>query len=604
MATPSITQTHIYALSRVLPYTQASAGEKRSDTSATVDQSLPESEKSIIKRKSVLDGLATLIARNPNDTVTVAASRKPNQLTIYYAKTTPFTDDDSTALESLKTVLLDKSEKTVGQHSGRIINTVSELCLPAIVSRCEKLLPFAQELGISSDSQDDKFTIIIVPDEATVWEYITTLFGTNRLQNSNLKHVIRGLILNGPKKGKRKDTLETYLYMAGIMSRLLVNGLSIWRTGEKYTSPSGTPCAAGECGIFLAKTVFKADDPAGVYFESEELMGRFTDVILQVGAYSEASLELAAYTLRDRHFKKCLKEDRVIFEEIKLPKPSKFQVSEKPVDSINALLSKVKAAAITEEQVLRYYPEAGGRLKVPKSQSVECHVHCELSLLLDIIRREHTGKPAVKSLNVRYGCSRESCYLCEAYISVFRNKVVGGELRKFLQPEISDMEIPAEIKMEPKIEKPETTREDDLANMFSQLKGITTQHGKTLRSWFSQIGQVEKETSPLKIAAPVLPIEPEVRLTTPKEQPVESIVEEEEDFARSPGYTRGYRQICADWKFPKRTPKVVRDEIEGKIRARIEHIYTTCRLLPPPRESVSVHFAAAIDTISISDGCQ
>ncbi|KAF3911118.1 hypothetical protein AA313_de0206940 [Arthrobotrys entomopaga] len=581
---PPITNAHLFALSRIIPYTPTSLTRQ---PPLHPDQFyVPEHEKSKISRRHILDGIATYLSRTENDVSAVAAYRGLNYIKIYYTKTTPFTPADNEALEQLKKVIFENANEgttttttttSISVHAGYILQQACTNCLPAIISRFEKVHAFRDELGITPDSHEDKFNIICVPDAATVWEYITTLYGSTMLEEKGLKHIIRGLILNGPKKGVRKSTLDSFMYMATLMSRLLVNGFSLWRTGDRHASAGGgSRLAAWDCGIYITKTEFVADDPEGVYRESEELMGRIADAMLGVGVYADAALDLAAHAVRDGHFRRCLKDRQVFFEEVKLPPPSLLEISDKPVEIINKFLGKKKKERITRKDVEENYQVPEERLTgLGAKTSVECNVHCAIFLLMHMVCQEYTSKRGVRRLDVRYGCSKKSCYLCEVYIDELRSRVVGDELER-LFARIQESKI--------KTSTGKNEEGDELANMFSQLKGLTSHHGKTLGRWFSQIGQSEKEDTPKKILVvagnPTSVLSTSVLSTTAQPQ---NMVMMEKENAENPGYTRGFRQICAGWQYPANTPDVVKRRMEERVGSIITHIYEFCRPQEQPQ---------------------
>ncbi|KAK6531990.1 hypothetical protein TWF694_003153 [Orbilia ellipsospora] len=578
---PPLTNTQLFALSRILPYTPTSVIRQPHHLAILDEAYIPEKEKSKIRRKHILDGIAVYLARTETDISAVAAYRGPDHIKFYYTKNTPFTPQDTEAWEQLKQVIFENEGISVSVHAGYILKQACINCLPVIISRFERVNAFNGELGITSESQEDKFSVICVPNAEKVWEYISTLYGSSRLEDKGMKHIIRGLILNVPRKGRRKITLDSFMFIATLISKLLVNGLSLWRTGERHASAcGGSRLSPMDCGIYISKTEFASSDPEGMYKESEELMGRFADAMLEVGVYADVALELAAHVAKDGHLKKCLKDGRVYFEEARLPTSSVLEVSEKPVEIVNKYLEKRKKEAITKKQVEKTFRLPEERLAGLGAKWIECNVHCEIFVLMHMIRREFTSRPGIRKLNVRYGCSKRSCYLCELYVDEIRSRIVGDELEKFLR---------RNLKSETRAEEKSATGKDEegneLSNMFSQLKGWTSHPGKSLRSWFSQIGQSEKEAAPKQNPAITDKIESKLNLN-----PRIPIVVEK-DNAENPGYTLGFRQVCAGWRYPADTPDVVKRRMEEKVKTIMTHIYEACRPRKKPEPEEIIVFA-------------
>ncbi|KAK6535938.1 hypothetical protein TWF281_000187 [Arthrobotrys megalospora] len=552
---PPVTPSHVYALSRILPFTQTSLKPHNTDS---IDTS-----KSTIKPTFFLNALALLLVSRPSDDfAAVSIARDPPHTRLYYTKSRPFDESDVAALEKIKQILFD----TRVDHAARFLSLSVEICFERILSRAAVLGDVGRILGVTHDAPDGDFTTICVPDEETVWAYVLSKYDAKQLGKSNLIRVIQLLFLDYPKRGTQKDVVEGYLRMASLLAEVLSNGLELWSTGALAAPPLG---GNGEkCGVFLAKKEFGTSgvDLEKVYAEAEELMGRIVDAVQDVGAYAKAASDIAEFVNGDVEFRRSVLEKRVVFQEVKPATPVLVEITGKPVDLLNKFLRKSGRAAVTDARLLRAFPEwPESRLK-DAGKTLSCNVHCELNLILYVIRREYSIRN-VNEVHIRYGCSEASCYLCEVYIEALRNHIIGRELEKFLIPVLG-------AKPEP---EPEDL--DDLSSIVSHLKGFTAQPGKTLRGWFSGVTQPEgggtssSQGSRKEAAGEQTQQKPKNMLT----KLTQAAIAAEEKF-ENPGYSRGYRRLCVDWQFPKDTPAVVRREVEKNIEGKFRYIYSATRI--------------------------
>ncbi|KAK6362732.1 hypothetical protein TWF730_000188 [Orbilia blumenaviensis] len=565
---PPVTPSHIYALSRVLPFTQTSPKPQ--------DEDILNESRSIIETKPFLNGLALLLVRNTfDDYAAVSIVRDPPRTMIYYTKSQTLGADynAAAALEKIKQALLN----TKIDHFAEFLSLSVELCFERILFKTAVLGEVAGVLGITPDTPNGDFTIICVPDEEVVWKYILDKYkdksesggGRRQLEKSTLKRVIRSFFLEVPKRGVGKEVIEGYLKMAGLLTEILSNGLELWSTGA--LASSSMLLGGNEeknCGVFLAKKEFGTIgvELEKIYEEAEVLMGRIVDVVRDVGAYAKAAADIAWFVDADVDFRRSVLERRVTFQEVKPMEPTSVEIIGKPVDLINKFLRKSGRAAITDAGILRAFSEwPESRLK-DVGGTITCNVHCELNLILHVIKREYYKRNGY-NVYLSYGCSEASCYLCEVYIEALRTHLVGEELQKLLTGTL-----------ESEVEKRQDGTDDFSAAIVSQLKGFTSQPGKTLRGWFS--GMTQQETGRASSAesqnrrASEQQRKQEVKsVSVPQPQ---SINLQEERF-ENPGYSRGYRKICTEWQFPKGTPAVVRREVEKSVEAKLRYIYTVTR---------------------------
>ncbi|KAK6357620.1 hypothetical protein TWF718_001928 [Orbilia javanica] len=563
---PPVTPSHIYALSKVLPFAKTPLRPRYPDLDDSEDEG-----SSIIKSDDFLDGLALLLVQKPtDDAVAISIVRDPPRTRFYYTKSRlPFDDSEKAGLEKIKALLLDAR---IGHATGFLSLSV-ELCFERIISRVVELKNVGELLGLTPDASDGEFTMICVPDEETVWKYITSKYGAKELEKSNLRRVVQLLFLSSPGRETQRDIITEYLRMAMILSEVLAKGLELWSTGAIAGLPLSNDSNGDMCGVFLAKKEFGmcGAELEKVYEESEILMGKIVDAIGGVGVYAKAARDIAVFLREDVELRRSILERKVLFYEVKPTIPVMVEITGKPVDLINKFLRKSGRAAMTDTRITKTFPNwPESRLK-DSSQTVSCYVHCELTLIWHTIRTEHSLHK-VDKVNLRYGCSHGNCYLCEVYIQGLRNHLVGAELGKFLT---------AEKRVETRQQEQEHL--DDLSTIVSHLKGLTAQPGKALRGWFSGVTQQDPGGKP-SIDSPSRdsPSSREQKEQIPKHVPLAQKLplEQErkgEEKLENPGYSRGYRRIFAEWQFPKDTPAEVKKEVEKNIEGKLRDIYTATR---------------------------
>ncbi|KAK6508940.1 hypothetical protein TWF481_003708 [Arthrobotrys musiformis] len=570
---PPITPSHIYALSKVLPFTQ-SALKPRYQSSHEDEDSVSDST-STIKTTPFLNGLSLLLVQKPiNDVAAVSIVQDGVNTRVYYSKTYGFDEVEGVGVERIKALLLD----TQIDHAAGFLSLAVDLCSERILARVGRLEAIGRVLGITADTPDGEFTTICVPDEEMAWRYIVSRYDNEKgLEKSSLKKALRSLLLDVPKRGTQKGVVEEYLRMATVLSEVLANGLELWSTGAL----AGVPLSEndgngnGKCGVFLAKKEFGMSgvELGKVYEEAEVLMGKIVDAIGDVGAYAQAARDIGLFLSEDVDFRRSVLDRRVVFQEITPTTSVLVEITGRPIDLMNKFLRKSGRAALTDARIVKAFPEwPESRLK-QAGRPISCDVHCELNLILHVIRREYRIRNLQK-VDMRYGCSEDSCYLCEVYIEALRNYLVGEDLGRFLA-----VGEKAEVQ-QPK--KKEEEDPDDLSTIVSHLKGFTAQPGKTLRGWFSGVTQ---QDGPAGKASNTPPKErpAEQQEQTPKRIPLTQVIdsarEKKEEEFENPGYSRGFRRVCAEWKFPKDTPAVIQKEAEKSIEGKLRYIYTYTRAL-------------------------
>ncbi|EGX50853.1 hypothetical protein AOL_s00054g939 [Orbilia oligospora ATCC 24927] len=566
---PPVTPSVIYALSRVLPYTQTSLKPRDSEPSDDDDKGTLK-----IEPDAFLKALSLLLVEWPTNEITaVVMIRDLPHTTVLFAGSKPFSTSERNNFEMVQHFL--GSPEVV--KSASFLFLAMQHCHARIISRAARLGGVGNALGITLDTADrdsmwtpdrdfmttvpDRdFTMICVPDEETVWKYILSQYGTKGLEKSSLRREIQLLFLNAPRLDSYRHLIEDYLRMAMLLSEVLTNGLELWSTG----AIAGLPLSnedGGKCGVFLAKKEFgmSGAELEKVYEESEVLMCKVVDAVRDVGAYAKGAEDIMAFINANPEFRKSLRERETFFYEVppKIPLIP-VEIIGKPVNLINKFLRKSGRAAITDARIMKAFPNLPESRLGSTSQTVACNAHCGIHLILSAIRRGYSRHPSHK-INISYGFSENSCYLCETYIEVLKRHLVGEELKKFLAPP----------------EKTETRRQqhdedsDDLSMIMSHLKGLTVQPGKTLRGWFSGVAQLAPG---VKSSNSDPPRELELSEESTRQQDLE-----QEEKLENPGYSRGYREICGEWRFPKGTPGVVVREVEKVIEERLRYIYSTTR---------------------------
>ncbi|KAF3108016.1 hypothetical protein TWF102_011499 [Orbilia oligospora] len=567
---PPVTPSEIYALSRVLPYTQTSLKPRDSEPGDDND----DTSASKIEPDEFLKALSLLLVEWPADeTAAVVMIRGLPHTTVLFAGSKPFSTCERNNFEMVQHFL--GSPEVVKPAS--FLFLAMQNCHARIMSRVARLGGVGNALGITIDTAerdsmwtpdrdfmttipDRDFTMICVPDEETVWKYIVSRYGTKGLEKSSLRREIQLLFLNAPRLDSYRHLIEDYLRMAMLLSEALTNGLELWSTG----AIAGLPLSnedGGKCGIFLAKKEFgmSGAELEKVYEESEVLMCKVVDVVKDVGAYAKGAEDIMDFINANPEFRKSLRERETFFYEVPPNIPLiPAEIVGKPVDLINKFLRKSGRAAITDARIMKAFPNLPESRLGSTSQTVACNAHCGIHLILSAIRRGYLRRPSHK-INISYGLSENSCYLCETYIEVLKRHLVGEELKKFLAlPEKT------EARRQQHDEDP-----DDLSMLMSHLKGLTAQPGKTLRDWFSGVAQLGPGG---KSSNSVPPRELELSEESTGQRDLE-----QEEKLENPGYSRGYREICGEWRFPKGTPGVVVREVEQVIEERLRYIYSATR---------------------------
>ncbi|RVD81188.1 uncharacterized protein DFL_009062 [Arthrobotrys flagrans] len=235
--------------------------------------------------------------------------------------------------------------------------------------------------------------------------------------------------------------------MAAVLFEFLANGLELWNTGAIAGLPLNSD-DGGKRGGFLAKKEFGTSgvELEKVYEEAEILIGRIVDVVRDIGGYGKAVKDIAVFVNEDVEFRKSVLERRAVLHEVKPTVPVTVGIAgtRRPHQQVP---SKIWKSGDHRHQNHKSIPRLVGIETEERQSNGSCNVHCELDLILHVIRRE---------------CS-------------IRN--IEKEPGKFLTPS-------GKVEMQKKEEDP-----DDLPTIVSHLKGLTAQPGMALRGWFSGVTQ-------------------------------------------------------------------------------------------------------------------